>query len=592
MRYSRKEFNLSVVLWLPLLPVLMLCIEDYFRKKTSSKTELCCKGLINNVSVENEVVDWVPTQISRIRRSFDFSERISTKTTRNGQITNENRIGISHETLRRRALNYIHETQNTLNNLHSISTQLRGLNHKDLDTKTVSSMQASLIRYRQNVEEIILHLEIILNKLGQLDGSSQIRVIGLNNLAKRLQKKIQEQQNPSDCKMAKYVTFDYTNFCGFGCSMHQLMFCLQLAFENERVLVVKNYRSRDIFHEWLHQNTLPLSEKCNHEDTNGRSDNIECPYNINDLVAHNWLPHVLPIDMNEELLRLHEAPYVWFAGQLAAYILRPKPKFSELINATLKSFKASGDPVVGVHIRRTDKIILEAKFHNLSEYMEQVDKFFDRQNADHLVMSKRHDLNGEKLGSISEESIGRKNALRAKRSVYLATDDPNVFTQFSYNHPNHILYGSPGRSHSADMEFRMTYNSMNSAVIDVIALSMTDFLVCTFSSNICRLAYELMQTRHMELGDATQLCHSIDFAFHEEDYKRLKFDVIIPDKKGHLKYGDIVDTFKNHGNGLASVKLNQSSEKKESNNQMYMENELFIVPAYKFRPRINITWSN
>ncbi|CAH8536087.1 unnamed protein product [Schistosoma rodhaini] len=592
MRYSRKEFNLSVVLWLPLLPVLMLCIGDYFRKKTSSKTELCCKGLINNVSVAKEGLDWVPTQISHLRRLFDFSERISTKTTRNGQITNENWIGISHETLRRRALNYIHEAQNTLNNLNSISAQLRGLNHKDLDTKTVSSMQTSLIRYRQYVEDIILHLETILNKLGQLDGFSQIRVIGLNNLAQRLQKKIQEQQNPSDCKMAKYVTFDITNMCGFGCLMHQIMFCLQLAFENERVLVVKNYRSRDIFHEWLHQNTLPLSEKCSHEDTNGRSDNIECPYNINDLVAHNWLPHVLPIDMNEELLRLHEAPYVWFAGQLAAYILRPKPKFSELINATLKSFKASGDPVVGVHIRRTDKIILEAKFHNLSEYMKQVDKFFDRQNANHLVMLKRHDLNGEKLGSISEESIGRKNALRAKRSVYLATDDPNVFTQFSYNHPNHILYGSPGRSHSADMEFRMTYNSMNNAIVDVIALSMTDFLVCTFSSNICRLAYELMQTRHMELGDATQLCHSIDFAFHEEDYKRLKFDVIIPDKKGHLKYGDIVDTFKNHGNGLASVKLNQSSEKKESNNQMYMENELFIVPAYKFRPRINITWSN
>ncbi|XP_018645491.1 unnamed protein product [Schistosoma mansoni] len=468
-----------------------------------------------------------------------------------GAEVDENRIGISHETLRRRALNYIHEAQNTLNNLNSISTQLRGLNHKDLDTKTVSSMQASLIRYRQNVEDIILHLEIILNKLGQVDGFSQIRVIGLNNLAQRLQKKIQEQQNPSDCKMAKYVTFDITNMCGFGCLMHQIMFCLQLAFEKERVLILTNYRSRDIFHEWLHQNTLPLSEKCSHEDTN---DNIECPYNINDHVAHNWLPHVLPIDMNEELLRLHEAPYVWFAGQLAAYILRPRPKFSELINATLETFKASVDPVVGVHIRRTDKVGV-CSYTSLEYDMM------------HFIVN-------------------------SKRSVYLATDDPNVFTQFSYSHPNYILYGSPGRSHSADVEFRMTYNSMNNAVIDVIALSMTDFLVCTFSSNICRLAYELMQTRHMELGDATQLCHSIDFAFHEEDYKRLEFDVIIPDKKGHLKYGDIVDTFKNHGNGLASVKLDQSSKKKENNNQMYMENELFIVPAYKFRPRINITWSN
>uniref|UniRef100_A0A3Q0KMV6 Alpha 1,6 fucosyltransferase K n=1 Tax=Schistosoma mansoni TaxID=6183 RepID=A0A3Q0KMV6_SCHMA len=579
MRYSRKEFNFSVVLWLPLLPVLMLCIGDYFRKKTSSKTDLCWKDLINNASVAKEGVDWFSTRISRLRRLFDFSESISMKIIKMDKITNVNRIGISHETLRRRALNYVHEAQNTLTNLHSISTQLQGFHHKDLNNETVSSIQASLIRYRQNVEEIILHLEIILNKLDQLDGFSQIRIIGLDKLSQRLQKKIQEQQNPSDCKMAKYVTFDFTNLCGFGCSMHQLMFCFQLAFESERVLIVMNHPPGDVFREWLHQNTLPLSEKCSHVDTNGRSDNIRCPFIRYGHIAHNWLPHVLPIDMNAELLRLHEAPFVWFAGQLASYILRPRPQFAQLINATLKSFKASGNPVVGVHIRRTDKIIYEAKFHNLSEYMKQVDKFFDRQNASLLTMSKRHDIEEKKFGSIFGRTIRKNNS--AKRSVYLATDDPNVFTQFPYSHPNYILYGSPGRSHSADLRMRKTYNSINNAIIDVIALSMTDFLVCTFSSNICRLAYELMQTRHMEFGDATQLCHSIDFAFHQEDYSRLKFDVIIPDMKGHLKYGDVVDNFINHGNGSASVKLEKNAK-----------NEFFIAPAYKFRPTINMTWFN
>ncbi|CAH8527557.1 unnamed protein product [Schistosoma bovis] len=79
--------------------------------------------------------------------------------------------------------------------------------------------------------------------------------------------------------------------------------------------------------------------------------------------------------------------------------------------------------------------------------------------------------------------------------------------------------------------FSLSVSSLNNAIIDIIALSMTDFLVCTFSSNICRLAYELMQTRHVDLGDATQLIHSIDMLFHEEDYRRMKFDVIIPDMK-------------------------------------------------------------
>ncbi|CAH8578716.1 unnamed protein product [Schistosoma rodhaini] len=405
-----------------------------------------------------EGVDWVSAEILHLRRLFDFSESISMKTINMDQITNVNRIGISYETLRRRALNYLHEAQNTLTNLHSISIQLQGLHHKDLNNETVSSIQASLIRYRQNVEEIILHLVIILNKLGQLDGFSQIRMIGLNKLSQRLQKKIQEQQNPADCKMAKYVTFDYTNLCGFGCSMHQLMFCLQLAFENDRVLIVKNHPPGDIFRKWLHQNTLPLSEKCSHLDTNGRSDNIQCP-RLRYGHIHNLLLNVLPINMNAELLRLHEAPYVWFAGQLAAYILRPRPQFAQLINATLKSFKMSGDPVVGVHIRRTDKIIREAKFHNLSEYMEQVNKFFDRQNANHLIMPKRHNKNRKKLGSISERIMRRNNSIQIKRSIYLAKHYPNVFTQFPNSHPNYILYDSPSRSHSTDLRMRKTYNS-------------------------------------------------------------------------------------------------------------------------------------
>ncbi len=32
---------------------------------------------------------------------------------------------------------------------------------------------------------------------------------------------------------------------------------------------------------------------------------------------------------------------------------------------------------------------------------------------------------------------------------------------------------------------------------DVVALSKADFIVCTFSSQVCRLAYELMQRRNL-----------------------------------------------------------------------------------------------
>ncbi|KAH9578487.1 Alpha-(1,6)-fucosyltransferase [Schistosoma haematobium] len=405
-------------------------------------------------------------------------------------------IGISHETLRRRALNYVHEARYTLNNLRNILNQLKRVNQKELDTETISSIQTSLLHYRQNMEETISHFQIILIKLGELDEFSQIRANGLNKLSQRLQEKIQKQQNPSDCKKAKYVTLDFTNLCGLGCRIHQLMYCLQLALENERVFVLKKHHSGDIFREWLHQSMLPLSDKCSYLDSDGRSDNIECLHIRKAFTNHEWLPHVLPKDMSEELLRLHEAPFVWFGGQLAAYIMRLKPQLAQLINVTLKSFETIGDPVVGVHIRRTDK-----------------------------------DMNVETFGSVSKRIIGRENSVQAKRSVYLSTDDPNVFAQLTYSYPNYTVYGSQSRSQSANMNTRVSVSSLNNAIIDIIALSMTDFLVCTLSSNVCRLAYELMQTRHVDLGDATQLVHSIDKLFHEEDYQRMKFDVIIPDMK-------------------------------------------------------------
>ncbi|CAH8517708.1 unnamed protein product [Schistosoma intercalatum] len=494
MRFSRYEFKFLVVVWLSLLPVLMFCITVYFRKKTFSKTELCREGLVDNVSITSEGVDWITDEISH-SRLFDLSESVLIK---EDQIKNVDRIGISHETLRRRALNYVHEARYTLNNLRNIFTQLKKVNQKELDTETVSSIQASLVRYRQNMEETITHLQTILNKLGELDEFSQIRKNGLNKLSQRLQEKIQKQQNPSDCKKAKYVTLDFTNLCGLGCRMHQLMYCLQLALENERVFVLKKHHSGDPFREWLHQSMLPLSDKCSYLDSDNRSDNIECPLVRKAFTDPKWLPYALPIDMSEELLRLHEAPFVWFGGQLAAYIMRLKPQLAQLINVTLKSFKTSGDPVVGVHIRRTDKLVLEAKFHDLSEYMEHVDNFFDLQSVNLLTMSKRH---------------------------------------------------------------------------------------------VCRLAYELMQTRHMDLGDATQLFHSIDKFYHQEDYGRLKFDVIIPDMKVKLKYGDVVEIRQINWNGSVLVKPQQSSENIHNKNREGMENE-FIAPAYRFRPKMNMTGFN
>lgn len=55
-----------------------------------------------------------------------------------------------------------------------------------------------------------------------------------------------------------------------------------------------------------------------------------------------------------------------------------------------------------VHVRRTDKVNLEAAFHSLDEYMKHVNEYFD----------------------LLEQ---RKSVI--KRRIYLATDDPLVIKE-------------------------------------------------------------------------------------------------------------------------------------------------------------------
>ena len=91
-------------------------------------------------------------------------------------------------------------------------------------------------------------------------------------------------------------------------------------------------------------------------------------------------PDFLPLSIPEELsslVTLHGSPIVWFIGQIVSYLMRPSPEMTEYINQQKERFKFKS-PIVGIHVRRTDKIGTEAAFHPLSEYMKLVSDYFDR----------------------------------------------------------------------------------------------------------------------------------------------------------------------------------------------------------------------
>ena len=91
-------------------------------------------------------------------------------------------------------------------------------------------------------------------------------------------------------------------------------------------------------------------------------------------------PNYLPLSIPEELtslVSLHGAPIVWFIGQIVGYLMRPSPEMMDYITKQRERFKFKS-PIVGIHVRRTDKIGTEAAFHPLSEYMKLVADYFDR----------------------------------------------------------------------------------------------------------------------------------------------------------------------------------------------------------------------
>lgn len=77
------------------------------------------------------------------------------------------------------------------------------------------------------------------------------------------------------------------------------------------------------------------------------------------------------------------------------------------------------------------------------------------------------------------------------RSVFVATDEPAVLTTLKKEHPRYDWLGDENAAQASVLENRYTDKGQDAIVKDVFKLAFSNFLVCTFSSNVCRLAYEL-----------------------------------------------------------------------------------------------------
>lgn len=237
---------------------------------------------------------------------------------------------------------------------------------------------------------------------------------------------------------------------------------------------------------------------------------------------------------------------------LASFILRPSAS-SAARHAEYRSSHAWASPVVGVHIRRTDKVTSkEAKHHGVPEYMAHVERYCDWKLAPGWQERAQHSKGG--AGAVGTAPGLQQPAAASipHCSVYLATDEPAVVKEIEENFP-HIqvitnpvalatgaLWHGTGRRQckeaqtvasttsavcqqghgwssrtvaitqapvvpplplplrrlsvpaaAGDTSHRNSKDGGQGVYDDTILLSSTDYLVGTFSSQVSRLAYEI-----------------------------------------------------------------------------------------------------
>ena len=404
---------------------------------------------------------------------------------------------------------------------------------------------------------------VVLDELSNVDGYDAWREKESKELSDLVQKRLYTLQNPKNCTTSRKLLCNLNKLCGLGCQLHHVVYCFITAYATERILILDSRRWRynsyqtDGFEEVF----KPLSDTCvidlsdikSKKKWPGDPDShiIEVP-NIDQLKPpKDFLPPAIPEDLADKLIKVHGDPIVWWISQFFKYIMRPQENTVKLYEEIEKE-RDIKKPIVGIHIRRTDKIGAEAAFHKSDEYMRHVVEYYQR------LEIQQH---GEPL---------------SLKQVYIATDDPKVITECREKYPDYTFLGDESRANSASMRSRYNLDSLKQILVDIYMLSMSDYIVCTFSSNVCRLAYEIQQQRYV---DGSWRFKSLDDIWYYAGWDH-QHEAHLPHKPKdeselELKIGDLLNSAGNHWDGYSKGKN-------------ILNNDVGFYPLYKTKDKIKI----
>ncbi|KAK4887716.1 hypothetical protein RN001_003987 [Aquatica leii] len=246
-----------------------------------------------------------------------------------------------------------------------------------------------------------------------------------------------------------------------------------------------------------------------------------------DRLSHRsqYLPLAVPEDLVNRLKIIHGNPIVWWIGQILKYVWKLQPRTTRYINYQMEKIGIE-HPFVGIQVRRTDKLVNEAKFYSIEKYMDIVDEYYN--------------------------SIELKTNF-TKRRVYIATEDYSVITETKAKYPQYEILHNPNIPKIPKVNPIHSFDNIFDLILDIHILLRSNLLVCTLSSNLCRLLYTLMETNYLD-GSANVISIDSVYWYHNQEYNKRK--VILSHNAENaaeidLIPGDIIDVDEYSLNGYS-----------------------------------------
>ncbi|XP_078492580.1 alpha-(1,6)-fucosyltransferase-like isoform X2 [Ciona intestinalis] len=316
----------------------------------------------------------------------------------------------------------------------------------------------------------------------------------LQELNRIAQSMISQTQNPKDCTRAKKLHCVMNHMtCGFGCIIHDYGLCAFVSIGESRTLQydlnqLATYPGINTTFEYPSKTCVNRTNFGNygiewHHAPSPNKEVLTMTINVPSASHSQFSPGSVPQHLIERLQRIHSGPNAWWTGHVISYLIRPQKWVIEELE-TIKGDIEFEHPIVGIHVRRTDKIS-EASFFDLERYMDHVESWYDRYQLKHPKK-------------------------KVVRRVYLATDDENVIKEAKNSYPDYKIIFTIGRTFNISQN-RKSNSAVKGVLFDALLLKDSDFVVATFSSNIGRLVYELRQNTS---SDPTYNVVSLDDGFY------------------------------------------------------------------------------